>query len=150
MTAAPVSVQTLPMVRWGDSLTANWTVSSGPLHSSLGRAALNDQGFGIGSQKSTQIAVRQRGKPARLAAALTLPVGTALTELTLDVDLLQGTGVATGATRSLNVSIMGIKGNAHRDEPRHDPVDVHVRSRSIRQRNDNPVRHTSRDRCCLA
>ncbi|MBY4225555.1 fibronectin type III domain-containing protein [Rhodococcus fascians] len=121
VTPVPVSALTLPIVRWGDSLTANWTASIGPLYTALGRAALDNQSFGIGSQKSDQIAARQGGKPAKLAAALVLPAGTAATAITLDIDMLQGAGVATSGTRSLAVSIMGIKGTLTATNPGTTP-----------------------------
>ncbi|OGL23165.1 hypothetical protein A2791_05815 [Candidatus Saccharibacteria bacterium RIFCSPHIGHO2_01_FULL_46_30] len=120
-TGDAVPVTAIPIVRWGDSLTANWSTRLAPLLAAIGRTGLDNQGFGIGSQKSDQIAARQGGAPARVVTDITIPAASTPVALTPNIDILQGTAVAVGSTRSLSVSLMGVKGTLTATNPGTTP-----------------------------
>lgn len=116
-------VTTLPIVRWGDSLTSGWqgTNRDAGLYSALGRSSSTSGVFGIGGQRSDQIGARQGGAPAKVSAAITIPADTTAVALTPSIDLLQGTGVAVGQTRSIAAVIMGVAGTLTATNPDTTP-----------------------------
>ena len=116
------TLQQIPVAVGGDSLVANiygarWT----SLMTALGRSDSTSQRYGIGSQKTDQIAARQGGKPATVSSAVTIPAGTSAVAFTPSLDFLQGTGVATGATRSVPAVVMGVQGTVTATNPGSTP-----------------------------
>lgn len=120
------TLQQIPVAVGGDSLVANiygvrWT----SLMTALGRSDSTSQRYGIGSQKTDQIAARQGGKPATVSSAVTIPAGTSAVAFTPSLDFLQGAGVATGATRSVPAVVMGVQGTVTATNP-FDTMDIYL------------------------